>query len=375
MSDDETPWISMDGTINENSPESKSKSEEKTSELGSVEIDKLKSLAVTPSTSLDDSPDSLDNTPRPSVETKFYDKLEEYYSLKEEYDQQLRDAHIMWNNAKPPMSLEKKKENYQNFMMNRKCINCNNGPGGTIFSQVGLGQTRKLIAMCGCEEKCNLNIEIYMGESAYLPDYIDYYKERVEELKKELTEYKLDLLFNLRDEEVVLTEFRTIKDQLTENLDQLLTYKKAFDRKNENVEIELLKNAKTLEIFNKFDHEVKPDEDGNYTVNRKKYIEIMNKHLNNLISDFKGKTKDYIKEPSKNKLKENFDFLVNEVQKVQDTIREEKYHIIYMDTIENNAKKGFKKQKIMNTYVFNPSKYNLSNEILTQGNKITEFER
>ena len=260
-------------------------------------------------------------------------------------------------------------------MMNRKCINCNNGPGGTIFSQVGLGQTRKLIAMCGCEEKCNLNIEIYMGESAYLPDYIDYYKERVEELKKELTEYKLDLLFNLRDEEVVLTEFRTIKDQLTENLDQLLTYKKAFDRKNENVEIELLKNAKTLEIFNKFDHEVKPDEDGNYTVNRKKYIEIMNKHLNNLISDFKGKTKDYIKEPSKNKLKENFDFLVNEVQKVQDTIREEKYHIIYMDTIENNAKKGFKKQKIMDTYVFNPSKYNLSNQILTQGNKITEFER
>ena len=29
----------------------------------------------------------------------------------------------------------------------------------------------------------------------------------------------------------------------------------------------------------------------------------------------------------------------------------------------------------MDTYVFNPSKYNLSNQILTQGNKITEFER
>ena len=46
-----------------------------------------------------------------------------------------------------------------------------------------------------------------------------------------------------------------------------------------------------------------------------------------------------------------------------------------MDTIENNAKKGFKKQKIMDTYVFNPSKYNLDNQIFTQGNKITEFER
>ena len=58
---------------------------------------------------------------------------------------------------------------------------------------------------------------IYHGKS--------YYKHNVEELK-ELTEYKLDLLFNLRDEEEVLAEFRTIKEQLTENLDQLCTYKK-----------------------------------------------------------------------------------------------------------------------------------------------------
>ena len=102
--------------------------------------------------------------------------------------------------------------------------------------------------MCGCEEKCNLNIEIYMGQSAYLPEYIDYYKERVEELKQELTEYKLDLLFNLRDEEVVLTEFRTIKEQLTENLDELLLYKKSFDIQNEELEL----GEKTLEIFNSF---------------------------------------------------------------------------------------------------------------------------
>ena len=33
-------------------------------------------------------------------------------------------------------------------------------------------------------------------ESYYLPDYIDYYKERVLQLKRELSEYKYDLLFN-----------------------------------------------------------------------------------------------------------------------------------------------------------------------------------
>ena len=359
MSDDnESPRINMDGTINTET------------KMPSQDFQTIKSLAVSPSTASNTS-ENLDETPKPSIETKFYDKLEEYYTLKQEYDQKLRDAHTMWNNSKPPMSLEKKRENYQNFMMNRKCINCGKGPGGTIFSQVGIGQTRKLIAMCGCEEKCNLNIEIYMGESAYLPEYIDYYKERVEELKKELTEYKLDLLFNLRDEEVVLTEFRTIKEQLTENLDQLLLYKKAFDTQNEELEL----GEKTLEIFNSFEQEVQPDEEGKYVVNRKKYLEIMNKNLNRLISEFKVKTKDYKKEPTKSKLKTNFEFLVKEVEKVQDSIRDEKYHIIYMDTIENTAKKGFKKQKMMDTYAFNPSKYNLDNQIVTMGNKITEFER
>ena len=383
--DDESPWIDMDGNINEMSPENKSPTTY--SRPDTPEIDKLKSLMV--------SSPSTDRSNRSNRSTKsnksFYEKLEEYYNLKEQYDQKLRDAHTEWNNARPPMSLEKKKENYQNFMMNRKCINCEKGPGGTIFSQVGIGRSRKITAICGCEDKCDLNIEIYMGESNYIPDEIEYYKNRVEELKKDINEYKFDLLFDLRDEELVLTEFRTIKDQLTENLDQLVTYKKAFDRKNENVELGNEKrdgqiiqskidgtyriNTNILEIFNTFNYEVEPDEDGNYTVNRKKYIEIMNKHLNNLISDFKVKTKDYIKEPSKSKLKDNFDFLVNEVQKVQDAIRDEKYHIIYMDTLENNAKKGFKKQKMMDTYVFNPSKYNVNNQIITTGNKITQFKR
>ena len=358
--DDESPRIDMDGNIKENSPESPTSY----SRPATPEINKLSSLMVSsPST---DSPTS----PNPK-EDSFYEKLQEYYELKEEYDQKLRDAHRRWNNSKPPMSLEKKKENYQNFMINRKCINCGNGPGGTIFSQVGIGKNRKLTAKCGCEEKCNLNIEIYMGESLYLPEYIDYYKERVLQLKREVSEYKYDLLFNLRDEEVVLNEFTTIKDQLAENLDKLLTFKKFFDKKNEN--IELLGN--TLEIFQNMGEELVQNEEGEYKVSRKKFVHLMQKHLNYLVSEFKTKTNDYKKTPSSVKLKENFNFLKNSVLKIQDAIRNEKYHVIYMDTIENNAKKGFKKQKIMDTYVFNPSKYKLSNQILTQGNKITQFKR
>ena len=359
--DDESPWISMDETINENSSEIQNKSPTTYSKPNTPEIDKLKSLIVS-SPSISSSDKSNES---------FYEKLQEYYDLKQQYDQKLRDAHTQWNNSKPPMSLEKKKENYQNFMMNRKCINCNKGPGGTIFSQVGIGETRRITAICGCEDKCNLNIEIYMGETIYIPENLDYHKQNVEELKRELTEYKLDLLFNLRDEEEVLAEFRTIKEQLTENLDQLCTMKIAFDKQNEEIEL----GQSSLEIFKFFEQEVTPNEEGEYVVNRKKYIEIMQKHLNNLISQFKTKTLEYKKEPTREKLKDNFEFLVNEIQEVQNSIREEKYHIIYMDTTENSAKKGFKKQKMMDTYTFNPSKYSLDNLMVTMGAKITEFER
>ena len=97
MSDDESPWISEDGTINTET------------KMPSQDFQTIKSLAVSPSTA-SNTPENIDETPKPSIETKFYDKLEEYYTLKQEYDQKLRDAHTMWNNSKPPMSLEKKRK-------------------------------------------------------------------------------------------------------------------------------------------------------------------------------------------------------------------------------------------------------------------------
>ena len=330
------------------------------------EIDKLRSL-------MNSSPESSISTPSKSrsikEELSFHEKLEKYYELKCEYDQKLRDAHMEWNSSNPPMSLEKKKEKYSEFMAKRLCINCGKGPGGTIFLQSGIGETRKVTAMCGCEEKCNLNIEIYLGETEDLLLNMESHKNKIESLKKELTEYKLDLLFNLRDEEVVLTEFRTIKDQLTESLDEYLTYKKLFSRKNELIKL----GDKTIELFNNLKEEVEPNEDNEYIVSRQKYLNVMQKHLNNLISTFKEKTKEYKKEPTRAKLKANFEFLKHEIQPVQDDIRNQKYHMIYLDSEENIKKKGTKKEKIMYTYSLNPVRYDPENLLRTTGNKVTKF--
>ena len=62
------------------------------------------------------SPSTNSRTSRtPKDDSKFYDKLEEYYELKQEYTKKLRDAHRQWNNSKPPMSLEKKKKIIKNL--------------------------------------------------------------------------------------------------------------------------------------------------------------------------------------------------------------------------------------------------------------------
>ena len=53
------------------------------------------------------------------------------------------------------------------------------------------------------------------------------------------------------------------------------------------------------------------------------------------------------------------------------------YKILYEmknTMLNNDSKKGFKKQKQMEIFHFNPSKYNIENEMITSGNKITRFE-
>lgn len=114
MSDsDESPWITEEGDILDDDKtidESKGISKED-DKLSTPDMDKLKSLMIS---SPNSKTPSNSRTPSTSGDS-FEEKLLEYYELKEEYDQKLRDAHTQWNNSKPPLSLEKKKRKISNF--------------------------------------------------------------------------------------------------------------------------------------------------------------------------------------------------------------------------------------------------------------------
>jgi hypothetical protein len=72
--------------------------------------------------------------------------------------------------------------------MKPKCINCERTVG-TIFKNEIQNEIRILKATCGSEtEPCDLNIELSLGI------YINVF-EQIEEMKKELTKIKNDIIF------------------------------------------------------------------------------------------------------------------------------------------------------------------------------------
>ena len=64
----------------------------------------------------------------------------------------------------------------------------------------------------------NLNIDIKCATTTDARQTLEEARESINSYKKKITELKLDLLFELDDEEVILNEFQTYKDQLQEIL-------------------------------------------------------------------------------------------------------------------------------------------------------------
>ena len=89
-----------------------------------------------------------------------------------------------------------------------KCINCEN-LGGTKF----IINEKYLIAKCNCSKKCDLSIKIKKGKYIEHCDFQDDIKNHLESLKQKIIENKLKLLFNLEKEDIIVTEFDSLKSE------------------------------------------------------------------------------------------------------------------------------------------------------------------
>jgi len=155
----------------------------------------------------------MENIPIPENVKQYITALQDYYERKTEYEESYK--------SKKKDILKQKELSYKKMSskiqkIDRFCVQCGR-KGGTIFSQ----ENRNLIARCGCEEPCELNISLKLSLT------IDLYKE-IDKLEKEFSVIEEDLEGTLemysKNKEII----QKLKDNL-ENPGSKEGKEKAFD--------------------------------------------------------------------------------------------------------------------------------------------------
>jgi hypothetical protein len=191
------------------------------------------------STSLSKSNSPITMTTTNDEDNEYLEKLDQYYSLKNEYESTYNNKKIAIL-KKDDLSISDKKDKIRKIQ--RNCISCKR-PVKTIFKNEG----PYLYALCGStKNQCGLNIKINRGYFISLYELIDVYENGVEENKEKIIRSKLDYMFNLKTENEIVTIFNSVKNELNDDLESLLEYKTSFTNITENIDNKSLISSKTI---------------------------------------------------------------------------------------------------------------------------------
>jgi ribosomal protein S27E len=181
---------------------------------------------------------------RNELDEAFLEKLNEYYKLKNEYETRIQTQKngILKDST---LTMKRKQEKYRKMKV--KCINCGRNVG-TIFEN----NSNILTAICGdILAPCKLDIKINRGKFVHLEDLMYIAQESVDNLKEEIIETKLDLLFGYETETNTLTKFTELKELLTGDLELVLKYKTHFIEIISNLDNKSTLNTKMTVFYNK----------------------------------------------------------------------------------------------------------------------------
>jgi|TARA_B100000795_G_scaffold263733_1_gene243283 uncharacterized short protein YbdD (DUF466 family) len=280
----------------------------------------------------------------------YEDYLEAYntfWELKQKYDKK-RNGTIKTLKKKHPRNIPLIKEELQKFDAKRRCANCNKS-GGSLFE---ITETH-LKAQCNAERKCSLNIDLKKPKHVHLPTVIQEKIDIISDIKQDIMAYKLDLLFQTQSEDIVLKEFRRLKELLDENIHEKDTYQELYDKKTKILEIE--------------------GEETNTFKLKQEYINEKQKELNQLTSDFKKNMKEYQKEHRKPILTHAIEIYKNTILPLQEEIRNLKYDSITIEKEENKNSKG--SLKMMPKYIINKTVESIETQMTYNEFKINKNKK
>ena len=193
---------------------------------------------------MDDKSFSSENVKKDVIDEEFMEKLNEYYKLKNKYENK-KQSQINTILKNDKLTMKQKQEKFRKLKTN--CINCSRKVGTVFKSDSGI-----LTAICGDNKSpCNLDIKLNRGKFLNLEEMIDVFQTGVNELKEEIITTKLDLLFGYEQEATTLTKFNKLKEEITQDLEAVMEYKTQFIEVVSNLDNKSELNTKMTIFYNK----------------------------------------------------------------------------------------------------------------------------
>jgi hypothetical protein len=314
MSDDDSPWMKMSDEDKSKTPEIEPISPDYSFDKPPGEkVGEPESLAPTGGP-----PQELPNlSPSPSKNSEAVQAaVVRYYKLKGDYDAKYKNAKNKI--TKSDLSLSEMRKKIKSMKM--KCINCKQN-GGTIFTN----KDGILTAKCGnTESPCALDIQIKRGKWMLLTKAADLSEEDIEISKENIIDLKLDLLFGLRTEEQIASEFDESKSDYKSLVKQLDMINGVIESEN------------TIKVG-----APTKDEDSVRNIPIKEYLNIKKRQLKQLVTRFKSLVKEYMEEDEvlakQDLMQQAINIYTEQIFPIMTNIRESKYAVTMMDKTEERG--------------------------------------
>jgi hypothetical protein len=168
--------------------------------------------------------------------------MEEYYKIKQAYDEQISKAKRKIIRDK---SKDKQQKRQELAAIKTKCVNC-----GKVGKMIFSNNNNVLKAQCGVVgDACSLNIEINTGDYDTLPAVGSFVRGELQDLTTEIIRTKLDMLFSFIPEQEAFTTFTEKKGEYDELSGNLREIDEQFDSMIRNTRNKAAINEKNADIF------------------------------------------------------------------------------------------------------------------------------
>jgi len=160
------------------------------------------------------------------MDSKTSEEIKNYYNLKKKYYSKFNKKKSDILNKKG-LSIDEKKQKFKELVP--MCVNCKK-PGGTIFQIDAKNKNEGpfLIATCGANPPCKLNIKIDRGRWENLRISEENAAQEVNKLQTQIIETKLNLLFNYKTEDETVLNFTKLKNLLNVYSKSLLQLREQY---------------------------------------------------------------------------------------------------------------------------------------------------